>query len=80
MVDYDELRRQMVRHYEEEMRTALSDLRCPTHGDAPDIVLEGDTLDTAKWNIRKPCCDDLRDISRARIAETHRGNSGSPLA
>lgn len=62
----NELEKAMLQEISNSIKKAVSSVRCPTHGEAAQILGTGRTIDKLKFEVTG-CCDELISEVRRRL-------------
>ena len=63
----DEMTKQFFLKVREIIYEALKSVQCPVHGQAPEVTVEGTSLDNLVFHING-CCERVIDESKKRLS------------
>jgi hypothetical protein len=66
--DFDDVFRQIVEQQVARLRLELTALRCPVHGEAPELIVTRQDANGFSADIHG-CCEELARLTRIQTAE-----------
>jgi hypothetical protein len=65
--NFDDVFKAALKQQLEHVRDAMDQVRCPVHGEAPTIVVTGQTAEAIAADVQG-CCDELGRLAKAKLA------------
>jgi len=62
----DELEKAIFKQVTENIKKALSSVRCPEHGEHPNVVVKGRSMDKLNFEVHG-CCQNLIDLATSKL-------------
>ena len=62
----DELEKAIFKQVTENIKKALSSVRCPEHGEYPKVIVKGRSMDKLNFDIHG-CCQNLIDLATSKL-------------
>jgi hypothetical protein len=62
----DELGKVILKQVTENIKKALSSVRCPEHGEHPRVIVKGRSMDSLNFEVHG-CCQNLIDLATSKL-------------